>query len=53
MIKHAFGMAALVLACAAATALPVSTARAADATVKCDMTYNLAGWSLLAASRAS
>ncbi len=47
MIKHAFGMAALVLACAAATALPVSTARAADATVKCDMTYNLAGWSLI------
>ena len=47
MIKHAFGMAALVLACAAATALPVSSARAADATVKCEMTFNLAGWSLI------
>jgi hypothetical protein len=48
MIKHTLGMAALVLACAAAaTALPISSAHAADASVKCDLTYNLAGWSLL------
>jgi hypothetical protein len=48
MIKSTFGMAALVLACAAATtALPVGTAHAADATVKCDLVYNLAGWSLI------
>jgi hypothetical protein len=48
MIKHTLGMAALVLACAAAaTALPISSAHAADASVKCDLVYNLAGWSLL------
>ncbi|HUH30437.1 MAG TPA: hypothetical protein VLZ55_03565 [Rhodanobacter sp.] len=48
MIKHTLGMAALVLACAAAaTALPSSSAHAADASVKCDLVYNLAGWSLL------
>lgn len=48
MVKHTFGMAALVLACAAAaSALPVSSARAVDATVKCEMTFNLAGWSLI------
>ena len=48
MIKRTFGMAALVLACATAvTALPVSPAHAADATVKCDLTYNLSGWSLI------
>ncbi|MEO7068450.1 MAG: hypothetical protein ABI114_16190 [Rhodanobacter sp.] len=48
MIKRTFGMAALVLACATvATALPVGQAQAADATVKCDLTYNLAGWSLI------
>lgn len=48
MIKHTLGMAALVLACAAAsTALPVSNAYAAEATVKCDLLYNIAGWSLI------
>ena len=48
MIKQTFGMAALVLACAAAvTALPTSSAHAVDASVKCDLTYSLAGWSLL------
>jgi hypothetical protein len=48
MIKHTLGMAALVLACAAAaTALPISSAHAANASVKCDLVYNLAGWSLL------
>ncbi|TAL86064.1 MAG: hypothetical protein EPN74_06250 [Rhodanobacter sp.] len=52
MIKHTFGMAALVLACAGAvTMLPLSQAHAAEeageAHVSCDMTYNLAGWSLI------
>jgi len=48
MVKQTFGVAALVLACATAvTALPTSSARAVDASVKCDLTYNLAGWSLL------
>lgn len=48
MIKRTFGMAALVLACAGAvTALPVSRAQAAEAHVKCDLVYNLAGWSLI------
>jgi hypothetical protein len=48
MIKRTLGMAALVLACAtAATALPVSTAHAADAAVKCHLRFNLAGWSLI------
>ncbi|HEY8587586.1 MAG TPA: hypothetical protein VIL60_12805 [Rhodanobacter sp.] len=48
MIKRTFGMAALVLACAgAATVLPTSSAQAGDATVKCDLVYNLAGWSLI------
>jgi hypothetical protein len=55
MIKRTFGMAALVIACAgsvigcagATTAPPTSNAHAADATVKCDMVYNLAGWSLI------
>lgn len=48
MIKRTFGMAALVLACAtAATALPVSSAHADQATVKCHLRFNLAGWSLI------
>ena len=48
MIKRTFGMAALVLACAGAmSALPVSNAHAADATVKCHLVYNLSGWSLI------
>ena len=48
MIKRTFGMAALVLACAGAmTVLPVSNAQATEAEVKCDMTYNLSGWSLI------
>ncbi|MEO7052927.1 MAG: hypothetical protein ABI128_14795 [Rhodanobacter sp.] len=48
MIKRTFGMAALVLACAGAmSALPVNNAHAADATVKCHLVYNLAGWSLI------
>ena len=48
MIKRTFGMAALVLACAGAmSALPVSNAHAADATVKCDLAYNISGWSLI------
>lgn len=48
MIKRTFGMAALAIACASAmTVLPTSNAHAADATVKCDMVYNLTGWSLI------
>ena len=48
MIKRTFGMAALVMACAGAvTALPASNARAAEATVQCDMVFNLSGWSLI------
>lgn len=48
MIKRTFGMAALVLACAGAmTILPTSNAQAAEATVKCDMTFTLSGWSLI------
>ncbi len=48
MIKRTFGMAALVLACAGAvTVLPVGNAHAADASVKCELVYNLSGWSLI------
>jgi hypothetical protein len=48
MIKRTLGVAALVLACAtAATVLPVSTAHADSASVKCHMRFNLAGWSLI------
>lgn len=48
MIKRTFAMAALVIACAGGmTVVPTSNAQAAEATVKCDMTYNLAGWSLI------
>ncbi|MEP7185422.1 MAG: hypothetical protein ABI767_06230 [Rhodanobacter sp.] len=48
MIKRTFGMAALVMACAGAvTVLPASNARAAEASVKCEMVYNLSGWSLI------
>lgn len=48
MIKYTFGMAALVLACAGAmTVLPTSNAHASEATVKCDLVYNLSGWSLI------
>jgi hypothetical protein len=48
MIKRSFGMAALILACAgAAAALPAGRAQAADAEVKCHLTFNLAGWSII------
>ena len=48
MIKRTFGMAALVLACAGAvTVLPVNNAQAAGAEVKCDLVFNLSGWSLI------
>ena len=48
MIKRTFGMAALVMACAgAATVLPAGGAQAAEAAVKCDLVYNLSGWSLI------
>jgi hypothetical protein len=48
MIKRTFGMAALVLACAGAmTALPVTPAKAAEAEVKCDLSFSLSGWSII------
>jgi hypothetical protein len=48
MMKRTFVMAALVLACAGVTtALPVSTARAAEAEVKCDLSFSLSGWSII------
>ncbi|HET6553464.1 MAG TPA: hypothetical protein VFG49_08005 [Dyella sp.] len=48
MIKRTFVMAALVMACAGVTtALPVATARAADAEVKCDLSFSLSGWSII------
>lgn len=48
MIKRTFAIAALTLACAGGmTMLPTQTAQAAEATVKCDMTFNLSGWSLI------
>ncbi|MDE1894057.1 MAG: hypothetical protein KGM46_10530 [Pseudomonadota bacterium] len=48
MIKHTFGLAVLVLACAGTlTMLPTSHARASEATVKCDLVYSLSGWSLI------
>lgn len=48
MIKRTLGMAALALACAGAmTAWPAGSAQAAEASVKCDLVYNLSGWSLI------
>jgi hypothetical protein len=48
MIKRTFGMAALVMVCAGAAAvLPAGGAQAAGASVKCDLAYNLSGWSLI------
>lgn len=48
MIKRTLGMAALVMACAGAfSAIPVSTAHAAEANVDCELVYNLSGWSLI------
>jgi len=48
MIKRTFGMAALMLACAGTmTALPAGNAQAAEASVKCDLVFNLSGWSLI------
>ena len=48
MIKRTFGMAALVLACAGAmTALPTSRAQAAEASVDCDLSFSLSGWSVI------
>ena len=48
MIKRTVAMAALVLACAGATTmLPVNSAYATEAGVKCDLVYSLSGWSLI------
>lgn len=45
MIKRNHALAALLLA--ASGAMGVSAAQAAEANVKCDLTYNLSGWSVL------
>ena len=48
MIKRTVAMAALVLACAGTTTmLPVNSAYATEAGVKCDLVYSLSGWSLI------
>jgi hypothetical protein len=48
MIKRTSVMAALVWACAgAATLLPAGHAQAAEAGVKCNLAFNLSGWSLI------
>ena len=48
MIKQALLSTALVLGTAVAmTAVPASNVRADSAPVKCDMTYNLSGWSII------
>jgi len=48
MMKRTFVMATLVLACAGVTtALPVTPARAAEAEVKCDLSFTLSGWSII------
>lgn len=47
MNKSVLGMASLLVAgVLGISALPVGNAHAADATVKCHLTYNLSGWSL-------
>lgn len=47
-IQQTLAMAALALACSTAmTMAPVSSARAADAPVKCDLSYDLHGWSII------
>ncbi|WP_266170586.1 hypothetical protein [Dyella subtropica] len=48
MIKRSMGMAALILAVAGGmTAWPVTHAQAAEASVDCDLKFNLTGWSIL------
>ena len=48
MIKRTSAMAALVLACAGmASMLPTSQVHAAETGVKCDLVFNLSGWSLI------
>jgi hypothetical protein len=48
MIKRTLGMAALMLACAGAmTAAPVAKVQAAEASVNCDLSFSLAGWSAI------
>lgn len=48
MKKTSFAVAAaLALAAAGALTLPAAPARAADASVKCEMHYSLSGWSLI------
>ena len=45
--RYLTAAAALVFASAGALTVPVSSAHAADAAIKCHMTYNLSGWSLI------
>ena len=48
MSKHTLALtAALLLGTGAMTALPVVPAHAAEANVKCDLTFSLAGWSII------
>ena len=48
MIKQTLPTAALALACVLGmTALPASQARADEATVKCHLTFDLRGWSII------
>lgn len=48
MIKRTFAAAVLTLACAGAlSVLPVSAAHATEAPIKCELHFNLSGWSLL------
>lgn len=48
MIKRTFAMAALMFACAGAmSAWPAAKAQAAEAEVKCDLTFSVSGWSVI------
>ncbi|GGA50506.1 hypothetical protein [Dyella nitratireducens] len=48
MSKRTFGLTAAVLLCAGAlTGLPVTSAQAGEAPVKCHLTYSLSGWSAI------
>ena len=47
-IKQTLGMAALALACTTAMSIaPARSAQAADASVKCNLSYELHGWSII------
>jgi hypothetical protein len=46
-IKQTLAMATLALACTTAMTMAPSSARAADAAVKCELSYDLHGWSII------